>query len=228
MGTVSTLSTGGTSPTKLIISILLVIILVALVGRAIWAYQAVRNDALIANISLDIGGGTENPAKFSVNGVETATITGTSFSVPNIESTTVKPTTNQVKSEIDKYDVELYTLRQGVTSVSKIIDGINRTITYTRSMNSIERKVNFSRPDGSSNTLTATIDLDAKDKLPAAINEMEDEFARDCKNASTKECSASKMTLDYIKANCVAIQTNEEVSACMIAGVMSAWANQNQ
>lgn len=214
----------GTSTGKLIMFIVGGIILIALLGRLGWAFWQVKNDTAFTAVNIDIGGGTENPAKFSVSGVDAQKITVTSFSVPsNVVPNSV---TNQVKSEIDKYGVELYTLKQGVTTVAKKIDGIGRTVVYTRSMNSIEREATFSRPDGSSQILTATIDLDAKDKLPIAIKDMEDKFTVDCKNSSTKECIGSKMVLDYIKTNCVITQSNEEISACMVAGVMRAWANQ--
>jgi len=53
IGTISTPSKGGTSPTKLIISILVAIILIALVGRAIWAYQAVEaNEAKAKSVQV--------------------------------------------------------------------------------------------------------------------------------------------------------------------------------
>ncbi|MDO8604552.1 MAG: hypothetical protein Q7K40_04140 [bacterium] len=209
---------------KKIILIVIGILLVALLGRLGWAYYQIKTDLGFYSVDIDIGGGVENPAKFSVNGVDAQKITVTAFSVP--ANVIANPVTSQVKSEMDKYGVDLYTLKQGVTKMVKNIDGISRIIVYTRSMNSIEREVNSSRPDGSSTQLTATIDLDAKDKLPLAIKDMEDKFAVDCKNSSTKECLGSKMILDYIKTNCVVIQSNEEISACMVAGVMKAWANQ--
>lgn len=214
----------GMATWKLITLIVGGIILVAVIGRVIWAYQAMKSD--FTSVNIDIGGGAENPAKFSINGIDAQTITGTPFSVPS--NVIVNPVTNQVKSEIDKYGVDLYTLKQGVTTVVKNIDGIIRTVVYTRSMNSIEREVTFSRPDGSSSISNTTIDLDAKDKLPSAIKEMESQFAADCTGTSTSECQSSKMVIDYIKKNCVALQKNEEISVCMVAGVMSAWANQAQ
>lgn len=215
----------GTSTGKLIMLIVGGLIVLAILGRLGWAFWQVQSDPAFTAVNIDIGGGSENPAKFSINGVDAERITVTPFSVP--ANVIAKPTVNQVKSEVDKYGVELYTLKQGVTTVVKNIDGKSVYITYTRNKNSIERETKITDANGHQ-AFTVTLDLDAKDKLPEAIKEMEDEFLADCKDASTKECRASKMVLDYIKKNCVFLQKSEEISACMVAGVMSAWANQAQ
>lgn len=130
------------------------------------------------------------------------------------------PSSQVLKSEIDRYGVDLYKLKQGVTTVEKKIDGESTKIAYTRSKNEIERKVVTLGSDGGKGTLTSTIDLDFKEKLLAIIKEMETHANTDCKNVSTKDCTDNKIALEGLKTICAPLKTNEDMGMCMVAVVM--------
>lgn len=129
-------------------------------------------------------------------------------------------------SEIDKYGVDLYALKQGETTIEKKIDGESGKITYTRSKNEIKRKVVISYANGGKETLTATIDLDSKEKL-LVLMEKGEAFLGSvfCKDSSVKECADSKVGLNYLKINCLVLQKNEEIGMCLVAATLSAETN---
>lgn len=82
---------------KKIILIVVGVIVVAILGRLGWAYYQIRETFTPANI--DIGGGAENPARFSVNGIEAETITTTSLSVPSTKETEIQRDINVILAD---------------------------------------------------------------------------------------------------------------------------------
>ncbi|MFZ2831993.1 MAG: hypothetical protein WAZ40_02475 [Minisyncoccia bacterium] len=126
------------STNKLIISTIVGVILVALFGRAIWAYRQVKSDEVkMANTQALIA--TTPPEPVQADAI-IPTFPTVIASVP-----TSKSVANQVKSEIDKYGVDFYKLKQGIITIEKTVP-ITTKIVYTRSGNSVFSKA--TAPDG--------------------------------------------------------------------------------
>jgi hypothetical protein len=120
----------------------------------------------------------------------------------------------------DEYGTDFATLKQGVTVVEKTIT-TNLVVTYTRTIDKIERMATETTAAGTS-SVTATITLNAKDQLPAMIATIEKGLATDCVNTVTAECTAGRKILDYLRVNCLKLTTDEAVSSCEFAGALSA------
>lgn len=84
---------------KKIILIVGGVILVAVLGRLGWAYYQIKNDFGSYSANIDIGGGVENPAKFSTNGVDTQTIATTLVSVPATKETEIQRDINIILAD---------------------------------------------------------------------------------------------------------------------------------
>jgi len=222
IGRINTPSAGGISTNKLIISIIVGVILVALVGRAIWAYQQMKAEEARADNIPTVITTTVPELDKVISPVTTAPVV--TLTLP-VLTTTVKSISSQIKSEIDRYGVDLYKLKQGITTVEKKIDGKSGKVVYTRNKNEIERKVSMSLTSGGKETLTTTIDLDYKEKLLAGIKQMEAEAAAGCKNSSTKECAEGVTVLNSLKTVCLPLQKNEEIGMCIIGAVMGSAMN---
>lgn len=193
---------------KKIILIVVGVILVALLGRLGWAFWQVQKDeAMVDGTSTLVATTTPAPVQVAVT--------------PIIATTTPKPVANQVKSEIDKYGVDLYKLKQGETVIEKTIPEKIK-IVYARYENEIDREVTKPAPYGGITGTTDTIDLSAKENLLASIKETGAEIDVDCKNGSEKHCANGKKRLDYLKTKCLTLKENVEIGACMSEGFKDA------
>ncbi|GEM_PF-3371384 len=189
---------------KLPIALGAVAIVVVFLGAGgwVWATQQPKNsDATVANVSL--------PSATTSESVSVGT-TGTSTAIVGPE----------VTSEIDKYGVDLYTLKQGTTTIDKATP-VKTKIVYTRTGDTIERNVT-QNTSGSTSTMTNTIDMNAKKNLPAMIHDIEIKVAADCSDSTSKTCSIGKKFIAYLKTTCLPLTTNEEVSGCILAATMGA------
>lgn len=144
----------------------------------------------------------------------------------NASSTTSTANTGNAKSEIDKYGVDLFTLKQGATTVEKMLGTTKTTIIYTRTLDTIERKTMGMEVSGAKTTITITISLTAVTTLPSDIQAGEKQIAADCKVGPTSvNCVTGQKILNYMKTRCVPLTTNEAVSVCEITAVTSAVLN---
>lgn len=220
----------GSSVLKIFIAITFVLLSTGSVF-GFWKYQEMKKllaDNLAKTEAVSIVATTTNESTSTDLTVASSSIVSVATSTPQPivnqvkTATTVsvsKPIVNNVKTETDKYGVDLYILKQGSTKITKKIDGKSVNVTYTRTNNSVKRDVQ----DADGWTTSVTIDLDMKDKLPTKIKEMENDFVTQCKDTPTdKECLDFKGVIDYIKANCVNLKTNEETGYCVTSGIMGA------
>jgi len=151
--------------------------------------------------------------------VPVATTTPTqSEPAPTATSTAI---TNNIKSEIDKYGVDLYILAQGTTVLEKTIDAKKFELTYTRTIDSVVRKVIEIGVSGGKTTLTSTIDLNSKDALLEMIKQIENEITANCNTTETIECTQSKKALSYLKTNCLSAGSNEERGTCIMTALLN-------
>ncbi len=122
---------------------------------------------------------------------------------------TVIPTKKQ--SEIDKYGVDLFTLKEGTTT--KIISSsLGETVTYVKNNDSVFRKYEKKNKNESTSS-SATISLIAKAYLEDMISKIETE----CKptNFTSTDCTKIKKAYDHLVTNCRPLVKNEEISSCI-------------
>lgn len=108
-------------------------------------------------------------------------------------------------SEIDKYGVDLYALKQGETKTTVEIGGKPTVVTYTRKDKIIERCISGG---------CSEIDLDAKINLEKKLAELDATIKSKCTAGSTHpDCSSAPLIYKEMKT-CSSFQKSEDISRC--------------
>lgn len=108
-------------------------------------------------------------------------------------------------SEIDKYGVDLYTLKQGETKITAEVSNKSTAVTYTRKDKIVERCVSGG---------CSEIDLNARANLETKLAELDATIKSKCTAGSTHpDCSSAPLIYKEMKT-CSSFQKSEDISRC--------------
>lgn len=138
----------------------------------------------------------------------TKSITPTDQSPQLTQQVEVKTTTSTQAqlSEIDKYGVDLYTVKQGETKITAKIDNKPAVVIYTRKNNVVERCISGG---------CSEIDLDAKLNLEKKLAELDGIIKSKCTGSNLHEdCDIAPLIYKDMK-ECLPLQKSEDISVCL-------------